>query len=318
MNLSLNQITARLGMTAIVMGDVNAVHTLDCAHRRQLLAARALHERSPLIKGFPFPRTKIIWHVSVDDLVILSVVQCSDVQRNSSPIDVQRADVLHDFLQMPTNACKSGSTLSGEFWGGRLDGVSGTLRFPFERRVLLVLVTMLNSAMGVNWTLLRRGVLSPSLSDEKYSPASMCPTLQPPHCRRADDVDWMVLCFMSFYLSKACSFQWDKLAGRALRNTPRCRRISKRRWRLLRLHCTGGLARFVRFWPRRKGSMFALIGKAKNNRATCTMYVQPLRRFLWIWSGPRCFPSVSSQASVPIYWNWKTWSGFSGALHVKE
>ena len=35
----------KVGMTAIVMGDVNAVHALECAHRRQLLAARALHER---------------------------------------------------------------------------------------------------------------------------------------------------------------------------------------------------------------------------------------------------------------------------------
>ena len=48
-------------------------------------------------------------------------------------IEVQRADALHDFFQMPTNARKSGSTLVGEFWRGRLDGVSGTLGFPLER-----------------------------------------------------------------------------------------------------------------------------------------------------------------------------------------
>ena len=61
-----------------------------------------------------------------------------------------------DFLQMPTNAGKSGRTLSGDFCRGRLDGVSGTLGFPLERRVSLMLVTMLISAMGVNRTLLRR------------------------------------------------------------------------------------------------------------------------------------------------------------------
>ena len=32
----------QIGMTAIVMGDVNAVYTLECAHRRHMLAARAL------------------------------------------------------------------------------------------------------------------------------------------------------------------------------------------------------------------------------------------------------------------------------------
>ena len=42
-------------MTAIVMGDVNAENTLECANRRQLFAARALNERSLLLKGLPFP-----------------------------------------------------------------------------------------------------------------------------------------------------------------------------------------------------------------------------------------------------------------------
>ena len=36
----------QIGMTAVVIGGVNAVYTLECAHRRQLLASRALNERS--------------------------------------------------------------------------------------------------------------------------------------------------------------------------------------------------------------------------------------------------------------------------------
>ena len=142
-------------MTAIVMGDVNAVYTLECAHRRQLLVARALHERSQLFRGLPFPRTKTMGDVYINDLVILSVLQFSNVHLLSSPIEVQRADALYDF-QKPTNAGMSGSTLSGEFWGGRLDGVSGTLGIPLERRVSLMLVTMLISATGANRNLLRR------------------------------------------------------------------------------------------------------------------------------------------------------------------
>ena len=43
----------QIGMTTIVLGDVNAVYTLECAHRRQLLVARASHERSLLIRGPP-------------------------------------------------------------------------------------------------------------------------------------------------------------------------------------------------------------------------------------------------------------------------
>ena len=51
----------QIGMTAIVMGDVNAVYTLECAHRRQLLAARALNERSLLIRGVSLPAPKNVW-----------------------------------------------------------------------------------------------------------------------------------------------------------------------------------------------------------------------------------------------------------------
>ena len=73
-------------MTAIVMGDVNAAYTLECAHRRHLLAARALSGRSLPITGLPFPRTKTIGDVCIDDLVILSVLQqFSDVHVDSSP-----------------------------------------------------------------------------------------------------------------------------------------------------------------------------------------------------------------------------------------
>ena len=45
---------------------------------------------------------------------------------------------------------------SWESWGGRLDGVSGVLGIPPERRVSLTLTTMLVAAVGVIRTLLRR------------------------------------------------------------------------------------------------------------------------------------------------------------------
>ena len=64
------------------MGGVSAVYTLESAHRRQLLAACALNERSLLIRGLPFPRTKTAGDMYIDDLVILIVqrgaaIRCS-------------------------------------------------------------------------------------------------------------------------------------------------------------------------------------------------------------------------------------------------
>ena len=162
-------------MTAIVTGDVNAVYTLECAHRRQVLAARALNKRPLLIRGLPFPRTNTIGDVYIDGLVIPSVLQFSDVHIDSSPIKVQR-----------------GSTLAEEFWRGHLDGVAGTLGFALERRVF-------RSCSSRCWSLLQGQVghsfnassdgHSPSLSGEEHSPASTCPALQPRLWRQADDVE---------------------------------------------------------------------------------------------------------------------------------
>ena len=95
-------------MTAIVMGDVNAVHTLECAHCRQLLAARALNERSLLLSGLSIPRTRT--DVYIGDLVILRALQFPEVHVDPSPIEVQRADGPSGCQKMQG---KSGSTLSG-------------------------------------------------------------------------------------------------------------------------------------------------------------------------------------------------------------
>ena len=59
---------SQIWMTAIVMGDVNAVYTLECTRRQPL------NERSLLIRGLSFSRTITIGDVYIDDLVILSVL----------------------------------------------------------------------------------------------------------------------------------------------------------------------------------------------------------------------------------------------------
>ena len=88
------------GMTAIVIGDVNTGHTLDCAHRGQMLAA--LNERSLSVRGLPFSRTQTTGDVCFVDLVVLSVLQLSDVHFKSSPIEMQRADASYESFWMPS------------------------------------------------------------------------------------------------------------------------------------------------------------------------------------------------------------------------
>ena len=139
------------------MGDVNAVYTLECVHRRQFLAARALNERSLSIGRLPFPRTKTIGDVHIDDLVILSVYAisqtCMSIRRPS-----KCSVPMLCTISLP-NAHKCGQVRQhtlGIILGGRLECISGTLGFPLERRVSLMLITMLVAAVGVNRTLLQR------------------------------------------------------------------------------------------------------------------------------------------------------------------
>ena len=245
-------------MTASVMEGVNAVTTLERAHREHLLAPRALNERSLLIRGLSFPRTMMIGDVHIGDLVILGGLQSSDVHADSSPFEVQRADVLYDFLQLPTNAGKSGSTLAGEFWGVRLDGVSGTQGFPLALLLLLMLISMLVAAMGVNRMLLHRFLggraFALALRREVFASldvSSNAATALPP-CRRCrvkgDFIDELVLVTGP-----------AQPAGGTLRKTLRYGCISEWRWRLRCAHHTRGLAR------RRKESTCALFGMAMNH-----------------------------------------------------
>ena len=143
-------------------------------------------------------------------------------------------------------------------WGGWLDGVSGTLGFPLERRVSIILVMMLNSAVGVNRTLLRRlpGGWAFALAFRREVFASLdvshtAATSSPPsrRCR----LDGAPLDELLLVTGRAPLLETNLRAEPC--ETLYCyRRISGWRWRLLRVHYTGGLCRLIRFGRRERGA----------------------------------------------------------------
>ena len=170
---------------------------------------------------------------------------------------------------MPTNAGKSGSTLMGEE-GGVLVG------FPFERRVSLALVMMLVAATGANRTLFQRllGGWAFALAFWRDACASLyvaysaATSLAPSRrCR----------------VSGALIDEIHLIAGLAplLETNVRAEPCEK-------LYATdaspdgaGGprpSPRTVYDLAEEKESTFALIGRAKNHRATCMTDVQRLLR----------------------------------------
>ena len=60
------------------------------------------------------PRTKATGDIYIDGSRHSQRFALSDVHADSTPIEVQRADGLYDFLSMPTYAGKSGRESSGE------------------------------------------------------------------------------------------------------------------------------------------------------------------------------------------------------------
>ena len=94
--------------------------------------------------------------VRTDDFVILSILYFSDVHVKSLPVEVQRADALYDLPKMRHKQARKTAHSRESFGRGGSPGISRTLGFHLERRVSLMLSTVLIAAMGVNRTLLRR------------------------------------------------------------------------------------------------------------------------------------------------------------------
>ena len=69
------------------MGDVNAVYTLECAHRPQLLSALALNERHLLIRQLTIPPHKDDWGrytlMTLSFFVFCNIQTCMSIRRPS-------------------------------------------------------------------------------------------------------------------------------------------------------------------------------------------------------------------------------------------
>ena len=180
---------------------------------------------------------------------------------------------------------KSGTTLAGEFWGGRLYGVAGTLGFPLGRRVSLMLITMLVAAVGVNRTLLQR--LLGGWAFLAFRREVFAATLPPSRrCR----VNGSLLDELLLITGPASLLQTILRAEPVKSST-------------LQMHLRMALAAALRpshrrpgwpstIWPKRKENTCALTGKAKHHRATCTM-------------GQDVFvPALQVQAHQPP-WSWR-------------
>ena len=207
----------QIGMTAIVMGDVNAVCTLECAHRRQLLAARALNERSRLTRSGD-SSSRAQRRLEMYTLMTLSFsVLCNC-----------RSAACRCFVRLPPNANEC-----GQVWQYTRGGVLGRtprrrckhsriLLERLERRVSLMLITMPPRRVFIRPRFRARSIRLPrrGLHCSRDSGSKQTMSSEWGSVRRA------TLCH------RTRSFVGDELEGRTLRDALRYRRLTRWRWRV--------------------------------------------------------------------------------------
>ena len=139
----------QIAVTGIMMVDTNAVTVLELAHRRQLINANVLSPETLLLPERPLPDGPEFGDVYIDDLVLFSMLHMSKLHHLQSCPRSVRAERMYRQLAMPISSEKGISGFKAEFWGGALDGISGSLGFPMHRRTTLMYVTLLGALLGV-------------------------------------------------------------------------------------------------------------------------------------------------------------------------
>ena len=131
------------------MGDTNAVTVLELAHRCQPIGANVLSPETLLLPERPLPDGPDFGDVYIDDLVLFYMLHMSRLHDLQNCPRAARAERMYRQLAMPISSDKGNTGFKAEFWGGALDGISGSLGFPMHRRTTLMYVTLLGALLGV-------------------------------------------------------------------------------------------------------------------------------------------------------------------------
>ena len=140
----------QLAITGIMIGDTNAITVLELAHRRQLINANVLSPETLLLPERPLPDGPEFGDVYIDDLVLFSMLHMSRLHHlRNCPRAARAKRICIVNWQCQSAQYKGNSGFKAEFWGGALDGISGSLGFPMHCRTTLMYVTLLGALLGI-------------------------------------------------------------------------------------------------------------------------------------------------------------------------
>ncbi len=139
-------------MTAVMMGDLNAVTICNRAHVSRLERAGVIRPGERLSSTCPFSTRKALVDVYIDDMAIVAKVQLHDVMATTG-WDFDRAalaDAAYAADNMAQSAAKAthGACIKAEQWGWEILGRRGLVGSPLVRRCGLSLLVLKAVAEG--------------------------------------------------------------------------------------------------------------------------------------------------------------------------
>ena len=133
------------------MGDNNPVELGQCAHVRLALESQAIHERELLTVYSRAPRGLVACGIVIDDVLIAE--QCTSTEAESITPGEYKMNLLFEeygregLTPHPKKTFRRQT--EAEFWGTKLNGISGSCRANPSRLIPLLFLTSRTAALGI-------------------------------------------------------------------------------------------------------------------------------------------------------------------------
>ena len=135
----------------LAMGDNNPVELGQCAHVRLALESQAIHERELLTVYSRAPRGLVACGIVIDDVLIAE--QCTSTEAESITPGEYKMNLLFEeygregLTPHPKKTFRRQT--EAEFWGTKLNGISGSCRANPSRLIPLLFLTSRTAALGI-------------------------------------------------------------------------------------------------------------------------------------------------------------------------
>jgi hypothetical protein len=159
------------------MGDHNSVCVAQLAHIGLLGRHGAFKHERAILYSKPLPRCKILQGIYIDDHVVLGVMKRDQLGKPDSPdrVIVEKARAAYKSEGLPTSAKKSFDFKKNfTAWGTEVLGPKGLVGSPGEKRIQVLLLSLLTAAMTAVTKSVMQSLLGSLIFPLSHRKETMC------------------------------------------------------------------------------------------------------------------------------------------------